>query len=470
MARDSDFERIVLIKGFNDQCLRELPDRLGKYTHIQAVNGIFLDGLPIEKVTEVFRDLAHLRVQLLVRYIHPIRRHSDVPTPLVHFPERHSTYNPQTAGRRPSRQSIDTNAEPLPIPLFILGNHFTVCNTLFHLRQADDLQSPSGRAESTSSLSSFDPTPTSPTPHPLVPTTIPENGDAPLKSTPVKDPSRVLRRHHSDLLASSDAYVMRAKVPPGKFEIDAKDLPDLTVDSKDADPETSHKPPQNLLRQVSQHHVPVAQREYILHMFTQKVDRQFAHLFLKPSGIYLIVVALDDILDDPLIQYENLFNWLRLIHTHMRPDEIRRVIVVGMYKKSQVQHNGDILKCVQHLNTAIRDQTKQTFVIPMKERGHVFMFDVDQAQTEIQYLCSCIRSCMEVFINRSWYFERNFFECVFTPFNGFRNVCSKIMVKRGIVESSSYIQRLYDGTELPNWYFETLAAYAPAFISLSGGG
>lgn len=458
-----------MIKGFNDQCVKELPEKLGKYTHIQAVNGIFLDGLPIEKVTEIFRNLPHPRIQLLVRYIHPTRRQDA--TPLDQFPDRHSMYNPQKPGKRPSRASIDATAEPLPIPLFILGDNFMMRNKLFQLLQADDLQSPGSNA-SPKILSPHSPTPadlTSPnssSQNPIVsPPSIPEDDvPTPLRPVPTYKGSK---RHKQDSLANSDEYILRARAPDGKFEIDAKDLPDLSVDGKDIDPETPVRPPRNLPRQVS-HHPPIAQREYILHMFTQKVDRQFAHLFLKPSGIYLVVIALDDIVSDPLIQYENLFNWLRLIHTHVRPDEIRRVIIVGMYQKSQV--HCDSLKCVQHLNTALRDQTKQTLVIPLKEKGYVFTFNLDQAQTEIQYLCTCIRSCMDVFIDRSWYFEKQFFDYVFTPFNGFRNVCSKLMVKRGMIESSQRIAKLCDAEQLPEHYFETLAAYAPAFISTTGGG
>ena len=475
MAKESEFARIVLIKGFNDQCLKELPERLGKYTHIQAVNGIFLDGLPIERVTEIFRNLAHPCIQLLVRYIHPTRRQDA--TPLNHFPDRHSMYNPQRPGKRPTRSSIDATADPLPIPLFILGDNFMMRNRLFQLLKADDVQSPGAKSDNASPkvLSPYSPTPASlsspisSSQNPITsPSSIPEDEKedvaTPLRPVPA---SRGSRRHKKDSLDNSDHYISRARVPDGKFEIDTRDLPDLNVDGKDIDPETPVRPPRNLPRQVS-HHPPIAQREYILHMFTQKVDRQFAHLFLKPSGIYLIAIALDDIVDDPLIQYENLFNWLRLIHTHVRPDEIRRVIVVGMYRKSQV--HGDSLKCVQHLNTTLRDQTKQTLVIPLKERGYVFMFNLDQAQTEIQYLCTCIRSCMDVFIDRSWYFERQFFEYVFMPFNGFRNVCSKLMVKRGMIESSHSIAKLCDAERLPERYFETLAAYAPAFISTSGGG
>ena len=71
MAEGAPFERIVLINSVNSSDFQyEFLRRVGRYTHIQSINGILLDGLSIEKVTDVFRKLPEFHVQLMVRYVH----------------------------------------------------------------------------------------------------------------------------------------------------------------------------------------------------------------------------------------------------------------------------------------------------------------------------------------------------------------------------------------------------------------
>ena len=456
MANESEFRRIVLIKGFNHGCVRELQDKLGKYTHVQSVSGIFLDGLTIERVTEVFRSLKESRIQLLVRYIHPKRQRE--------FPTRVYTRPTKT----PKRVSIDFTSELLPIPLFVLGDSFTLRKELFKLLKMDDVAIglEAGALAGTPHSVTSPGVPTHPhllnggvTSHPTEKDNI----------TPIENVERVLAAKRGagpplKELAESDDCIERAEISMSKFEIDPTSLPDFDI--KD-EPRTPMRPPPEFKRQVSTRPL-IADKQYVLHMLKQNVDRRFAHLFFKSSGLYLIAVGLDDFVADPLIQYDNLFYWLRLIHTHVQPEEIKRVIVIGMYKKKEVQEQEDlILQCVQHLNVAIRDHMKQNYVIPMKEKGFVFMFDLNNPVTESQYLCACIKSLTEVFVDQAWYFKQPFFETVFTPFEGLRKVCISLAAtaKHRVVLSAKDVKKLYAPKDVPDKYFQTLAAYSSACIS-----
>lgn len=72
MSPGSAFPRVTLIKTLNDDCLPGLQGRVGKYTHIQSINGHLLDGLYINDVTAIFKAEAKKNhLQLVVRYIHP---------------------------------------------------------------------------------------------------------------------------------------------------------------------------------------------------------------------------------------------------------------------------------------------------------------------------------------------------------------------------------------------------------------
>lgn len=73
MAQKSAYPRVVLIKSFHQDCSEQLKMQLGRYTHIQSYNGVLLDGLNINDVSAIIQSSAHLsKIQLVVRYIHPI--------------------------------------------------------------------------------------------------------------------------------------------------------------------------------------------------------------------------------------------------------------------------------------------------------------------------------------------------------------------------------------------------------------
>ena len=455
----------MLIKGFNDRCSEYLRERVGRYTHIQSVDGVFLDGLPIEKVTSVFQNLRQPLSQLVVRYIHPIKSDTVL---LNAFPNRSSTHIPR---RRSSRTNGDSH---LLTPLFILGNDSRLQRALFDLLSSEDpVCSP---AVEHSALSPNFPGSLHPAMSPMSTTSegnplLPQREDVP---TPLDEVTRVvsmvkMRKGLYRELSESDKCIERAEVPVNKFDVDSSSLPDLKTSDAKAQPQPQPHPPkynrQSSVRPQTERH------QFILHMLKKDVVRQFTHIFLKSSGIYLVVLGLDDVLGDPLIQYENLFYWLRLIQTHVRPDELKRVIVVGMYRKSEVQERSDyILQCVQHLNAAIRDKMKQHFSLPMEERGCVFMFNLDNAQTDLQYLCACIKDLMNINVDQAWWYFRDYFNAVFTPFEGYQRICTEVakLGKKKVAESAKNIKKII-GSPVPERFFESLDAYATGCIDSKGG-
>ncbi len=83
MSPDSVFPRIALIKALNEDCLIDLRRRVGRYTHIQSINGCFLDGYSIKNISTIFqRETRQESVQLVVRFIHSKQVKPNPPLPL----------------------------------------------------------------------------------------------------------------------------------------------------------------------------------------------------------------------------------------------------------------------------------------------------------------------------------------------------------------------------------------------------
>ena len=122
MSPDSEFPRIVLIKSFGNECVEDVRLKLGRYTHIQSYNGIFLDGMDIKDVTAIFQSMRSPIAYLTVRYIHPSQ--SATPT-------RHRTITPICKPEAPRLDPL--MGEELPIPLYILGDIHSHCKKLFEL-------------------------------------------------------------------------------------------------------------------------------------------------------------------------------------------------------------------------------------------------------------------------------------------------------------------------------------------------
>lgn len=488
MSHDSMFSRIVLIKSFNEDCLPELQNKLGKYTHIQFVNGVFLDGLSIDRVTEIFRTVPHHRIQLLVRYIHPRQRRL-----LQALPNRSSTYSATKAVQ--VRRGSDT-VEAVPMPLYILGDNYSLQKELFSRLKNEEspsssiiLPSPGARSDSSTTPLMF----ASPTAVPMRSlSSATAGGERTLftqKSEPGPSSSSdnlssldIVKRGVTQMKKKSpntslppeftetDEFIERAAVPQNRFKVDSNFLPDFDRTDEETLSPSLHPP---TVKRYGSTHPDIGSPQYVLHMLRQSVDRNLAHLFLKPNGIYLIAIGLEDIVADPLIQYENLFFWLRLIHSHVKPADIRRIIVVGMYTKSELQvEESKIIQCVQHLNTAIRETMRQNYNLPVKEGGYVFICNLD-APNDLLYLCGCIRMCVEVFIDQAWYFQREFFNSVFMPFESYKTVCSDVIrqSKNKVVLRRSKVERLYQQkSEIPSNFWSTLNIYSSVLYTPKSGG
>ena len=485
MSHESLFSRIVLIKSFNEDCLHDLQRQLGKYTHIQFVNSVFLDGLSIDRVTEIFRTVPQQRMQFLVRHIHPRQ-----PRRLLQaLPNRLSTYSATKAVQ--VRKGSDA-MEVVPMPLYILGDNYSLQRELFYRLKNEEspsssvvLPSPGARSDSSATPLLFaSPSPTVPQRSLSLAAPMQEPGFFRQQSEPsdnlgplnavTRGVSQMRRKVPSSTLplefTESDEFIERAAVPQNRFRVDSNFLPDFEKTDEETLSPTSHPPP---MKRYGSTHPDIGSPQYVLHMLRQSVDRNLAHLFLKPNGIYLIAIGLEDIVGDPLIQYENLFFWLRLIHSHVKPADIRRIIVVGMYSKLELQvEESEIVQCVQHLNTAIREQMRQNYNLPVKEGGYVFICNLD-APYDLLYLCGCIRMCVEVFIDQAWYFQREFFNSVFMPFESYKNICSDVIrqSRSKVVLRRSKVERLYQHkSEIPSNFWNTLNIYCSVLYTPKSGG
>ena len=375
------------------------------------------------------------------------------------------------------------------MPLYILGDNYTIQKELFHRLQNEEspssslvLPSPGARSDSSSTAGFLSPSPTvpvrslsSPSPNAHFNRQISEPVSDNLSSLDtVKKHMRSKKLPVGSTLPSefteTDEFIERAAVPQSRFKVDEMFLPDF--DRTEDETQSLNLPPPPM-RRFGSTHPEIAAPQYVLHMLKQSVDRNLSHLFLKPNGIYLIAIGLEDIVADPLIQYENLFYWLRLIHSHVKPTDIRRIIVVGMYTKSELQvEESKIVQCVQYLNSAIREQMRQNYSLPIKEGGYVFICDLD-APNDLLYLCGCIRMCVEVFIDQAWYFQREFFDSVFMPFESYKKVCSDVIKqsKNKVVLRRSKVERFYQQrSDLPSNFWSTLNIYSSVLFTEKDGG
>ena len=137
MSPDSEFSQIILIKSFNSECAEDVKSRLGKDTHIQSYNGVFLDGMDIKDVTAIFQSMRSPIVYLTVRYFHPSQsampRQQRANTPIC----------------KPEAPQLDPlRGEELPIPLYILGDIHSHCKKLFELLKEEAVSTVSDSSSS----------------------------------------------------------------------------------------------------------------------------------------------------------------------------------------------------------------------------------------------------------------------------------------------------------------------------------
>ena len=434
MAPKSRFHRIVLVKSISRDCVKELRDHVGKYTHIQSFNGVLLDGLDISEVTKAFSQTSHF--QFVVRYVHPTRTTigiaesvaSTTPTPMI-MP---------SLDHKPPADRIDSFLETFPIPLIVLGDIPKSCKNLFSYLASTDYVSYTSADSDYYTISSKSAS--------LAMREFTSSLDVSTeRSKSASSLSSYDSYEESNLdeysaLSQSDRYVMRASVPLMPIH---STQPNLSPYNQDL-PSFS------------------VEKRYIINMFTNwEEDRRFSHLFLRESGLYLVVVSMEELMEDPAIQFENLLFWLRLVQTYVGPDALRRVIIVGMSNTSMSSVKEK--KCLYYLEGAIQDTELQNIYI--HNESSVFIFDQQNVEASLNSLFQCISKCMELFMNMAWNLYRSFFDKVFSPFTGLNEVLSCICRSQDIMMSSDSLLALY-GFADPD-YFHTLAAYSSALINVT---
>ena len=506
MAEGAPFTRIVLINSISSEYRYEFYSSIVRYTHIQSINGILLDGLSIEKVTDIFKKLPDHHIQMMIRYIHMAEKeeHQDKPNrepnppPLRELPNRQSTFsmssdaptNRSNHTRTPSSQNKGESVTVLPLPLYILGDNHPLCKKLYRLLADEDPPSTPETPPTKRGSGSLPPTPQRINNNFYRSVSVPNNYSTneflsssslddinesddillPLTArSPAKEKEiKSVRRRSCSFkgISSSDKYMQRTEVPVTKFET----LPE-TQSGSDMDIPVVSSPisPGNLPHQENLG--SSFQQQFILHLPSQDLDRLMTHLYFKSSGIYMIVIGLEDLITNPLCQFENLFYWVNLIHTYVSP-EVKRMFVVGMYHRSTVNKDY-VIESVRILNQ-ILGKYRQSAKIPLIEQGYVYLFDIENSVAECQHLCSCILNCTRLFSTSLYYFAQEFHNSIFTPFKEFQKIASDIGLNndRALMESKFAMgQRfkfLFDGHQhihLPNGYYETLAAYSTACIS-----
>ena len=147
--------------------------------------------------------------------------------------------------------------------------------------------------------------------------------------------------------------------------------------------------------------------EYVVTMLNHNiVDMQLPpmnlvqHIFLKPSGVTILVIALDNFLDDPYSEYAKMQSTVSLINAHARPMGTH-VIVVGVYHSitekeatEVAQVITDVVKKFPALNNLIVDcEQRKSVVFMYKSHSD----DYRSIKSELQLL---VKNCIDAYYKR----------------------------------------------------------------------
>ena len=272
------------------------------------------------------------------------------------------------------------------------------------------------------------------------------------------------KRIRSRSLAQSDESFIRAFTSEKLFN----ELPAQTFDRTPSYPGNGVHPT-GLLRQGSRHAPQTGKKRYILQLPQQKLDASFTHIFFRRSGIYLLTVGLMEMMGDPLIQFENLCYWLRQVQTYVGPENVKRIVIVGVHDATpgDTTRLSKIDKFTAKLEKAIREADfKQIMEISREKLIITFNLNTPEASTRL--LCQCINNCMNVMMERVWCYEQSsgFFEQTFQPFTQLSSVAGKISGIKAIVATSADIEDCYIYSDKN--YKKTLANYTLACINPEG--
>lgn len=421
MGSGSVFDKVILVKKFSEKSNEGL---IGKFGHIQCINGELLDGLSIDEATSIFKGAQQTSVQLIVRFIHPLKLEGNTPSP--------------TCAHRPDSLYLEieetTPHHAPPIPLFIFGDNPTVCSSL-----ADFLSmSKEGLASSPSLKNLTTPSSVSSTSYLLSQQNSPRGSS--------EDVDQVLGDQVSWHSFSSDEYIDRQEASHNYFD---------KLDHEQCDAGTPRQQP------VS---TSVSDFRFVVQTLKDASGtRPFAHLFMKSVGLYLVALDLEDVAFDPLIQYENMLFWLNLIHMYLRTSTLERVFIVGMCKRSELEEHvkSKIVQCVELFKIALVKSGSLSQIFQF------FEFDQDNPQQSTKELCIHVSHCLGILIERAPVFEAEFSKVMFQPSPHYHSVCTKLMSSSKqrpfVLDLNSFINSSCSQSQHMH-LIRTLAAYAPIWI------
>lgn len=269
------------------------------------------------------------------------------------------------------------------------------------------------------------------------------------------------------MLSEPDEALNRAMTSSQNFDDSIEsNLSSLSLERAMSFPNgTAH--PSGIMRQPSASAPPTGKKRYILQLPQKNLNRHFTHIFFRKSGIFLITVSLVDLMGDPLIQFENLCYWLRQVQTYVGPENIKRIIIVGVHETlpGDFARLEKIESFIAKLNLAIRENEFKQIMEISRERM-TLSFNLSAPEDSIRELCRCINKCMDVMTERAWHYEKEFCASTFHPFTQLGSVLSKVASINSIVASSQDLEGCYNYTD-PN-YKKTLANYSQACISPEG--
>lgn len=212
---------------------------------------------------------------------------------------------------------------------------------------------------------------------------------------------------------------------------------------------------------------PTGRRSYILQLPHRDVNRHFTHIFFRRSGIYLITICLEEMMKDPPLQFENLCYWLRQIQTYVVTANIKRVVIVGVHNtpSTDTAESDTIAFFLTNLDQAIQE-TSPKQIMEISREQFTLLFNFSDPDKSIHLLCQCVDKCVDVMIEQSWWYDRDFYFRTFQPFTQLTSIVSKISRIRAVIASTRVIEDCYNFTDA--YYMTTLANYSHACISSKG--
>ena len=157
--------------------------------------------------------------------------------------------------------------------------------------------------------------------------------------------------------------------------------------------------------------------EYVITMLNHDiVDMQFSpmnlvqHIFLKPSGVTIVVVSLDSFCDDPYSEYAKMQSMISLINAHACPRGTH-VIVVGVYHNiSEIEAT----KVAQAITDVVKKSPAANNLIVEWEKGKskslVFMYkSQSEDHREIKsHLQLMVKNCINAYYRRLEHYSQHY--------------------------------------------------------------